>query len=130
MSAPAPITTHQEIVRGDDYRIADQRALSWSSPQWPNLAGSTLTMVVGRLDPNIPAIAALSTVTWTGSVPAGPVTTTATLELTSAQTKQVPVDCLDYSLIATLADGDRVTLAIGKLTVQGEPAAQTFIPSP
>ncbi len=44
------LTTHQTIVAGDDYKAADNRALWWESGEWPDLAGATLTMVIGKTE--------------------------------------------------------------------------------
>lgn len=126
-----PIEAHQEIVRGDTYKAAEGRALTWASSDWPNIAGSSLTMTVGHLDPNIPAIAASPSIKWTGSVPAGPAIWVATIELTATQTAEPPEGCLDYTLAATLPDGDVVTLAIGQLTVLTQPGSEGVqLPSP
>lgn len=121
-----PLSTHQQVVAGDDYKAADGRALSWASGSFPNLAGATLTMVVGHeqwnLYGNLP-------VTWTGTVPSSPANPTlVTLSVTSAQTLALPQDEYDYVLTATLADGDQWTIAIGKLTVQASPGTLPLYP--
>lgn len=115
----APIIVHQEIVRGDDFKAAEGRALVWESPQWPNLAGAILSLVVGS---HLPNIYGGLPVTWLGLVPAGVPTWTATIELTHVQTALVNEGCWDYTLTATLLNGDVVTLATGQLTVLANPA--------
>jgi hypothetical protein len=119
MTSIAPVISHVEIVKGDDYRAAEERALVWSSPQWPSVAGATLSMVVGS---HLPNIYGGLPVTWLGSVPAGTPTWTATIELTHVQTALLSEGCWDYTLTATLLDGDVVTLATGQLTVLANPA--------
>jgi hypothetical protein len=65
--------------------------------------------------------------TWTGTVPASPDSPqTVTLDVAAAQTATLARDEYDYILTATLADGDVVTIALGKLTVQAAPG--TFLP--
>lgn len=122
----SPITTHQQVVAGDDYKAADGRALSWSSGMWPDLASATLSMVVGHsqynLYGNLP-------VTWTGTVPASPdAPTTVSLDVAAAQTAALVQDEYDYMLHAVLSDGDVITLAIGKLTVQANPGTVSLFP--
>lgn len=117
----SPLTTHQQVVAGDDYKAEDGRALSWTSAVFPDLAGSTLTMTVGHVTQNIygnmPAF-------WTGTVPASPdAPQTITLDVTALQTSALPADEYDYTLTATLLDGDKWTVAIGALTVQASPTA-------
>lgn len=121
-----PLHIHQEIVAGDDYKAADGRALSWSSTSWPDLAGATLTMVTGHTQQNLYGNLP---VTWTGSVPASPASPTEiSLDVTSAETSNFAADEYDYQLTATLADGDKVTIALGKLTVQAAPGAFPLYP--
>lgn len=119
MTATAPIISHQEIVRGDDFKAAEGRALAWTSPQWPNLAGATLAMIVGSALPN--TLGGLP-VTWPGSVAAGAPIWVATIELTHVQTAAVGEGCWNYTLVATLPDGDVQTIATGQLTVLANPA--------
>lgn len=122
---PAPIISHQEIVRGDDFKAAEGRALVWTSSQWPNLAGATLTMKVGADRPR-----ALETATWAGSVPAGTPIFIATMELSHTQTGAITAGCYDYVLVATLPNGDVVTLATGPLTVLSAPGQAPLLPIP
>jgi hypothetical protein len=124
---PAPIISHQEIVAGDDFKAAEGRALVWSSPQWPNLAGAALKMVVGL---NPPSAYTLTPVTWTGSVPAGLPVFIATMEPTHTQTSALAAGCYDYTLSATLPNGDVVTLATGPITVLAEPGSPQLLPLP
>lgn len=109
------VNTHLEFVQGDDRKARDGRALTWSSPTWPNVAGATLTMIVGHdsqdIYGNVPQ-------TWTGTVPSSPPSpSTVSLDVTSAQTLGLPGGQYDYTLTATLTNGDKVTLAAGQLSV-------------
>lgn len=118
---------HLVMVSGDDYKLADQRAFLWTSGDWPNLAGATLTLVIGHtaqdIYGNLPQ-------TWTYTMPGSPSpTTTAIFEVTSAQSGGLGRDDYDYTLTATLSDGDKVTLAIGQLTSEASPGQLSIIPS-
>lgn len=122
MTAAAPQIVHQEIVKGDDYKAAEGRALVWASPQWPNLAGASLAMVVGPGEPNI--FSGLWPITFTGAVPAGVPIWTATIEMSHIQTGAITLPgCYDYALTATLPDGDVETLATGQLSVLAAPTS-------
>lgn len=118
-----PLTTHLEIVAGDDCKVADGRGLIWSSPSWPDMANATLTMTVGQ---HQPVLSGVLPVTWTGTVGSAPSPSSISLDVTSAQTGVLPADMYDYTLVATLPSGDRITVAVGKLTVQASPTT----PSP
>lgn len=125
-SGRMPLDTHQQVVAGDDYKSADGRALTWSSDTWPDLAGATLTMTVGHEQYNLYGNLPL---TWEGTVPASPDHPgTISLDVTSAQTASLAPDEYDYQLTATLADGDKVTLAIGKLTAWASPGTTPLYP--
>jgi hypothetical protein len=114
-----PLTTHLELVAGDDCKVADGRGLAWTSPSWPDLSGATLTMVIGH---DRPPLGEVLPVTWTGTVPASPPSPSSIfLEVTSAQTGVFASGMYDYTLQATLTNGDLVTVAVGKLTVQASP---------
>lgn len=125
MSAPAPIIVHQEITAGDDYKAAEGRALTWQSPQWPNLAGASISLVWGFDQANI---LGASPVTWTTIQPSTPASTLATVELSHEQTKEAAEGCFDYVLRAVLADGDTFTLATGQLTISVEPGLALLDP--
>jgi hypothetical protein len=121
-----PLVIHQNVIAGDDYRAEDGRPLSWPSGVFPDLAGATLSMVVGHnqynLYGNLP-------VTWTGTVPSSPdAPPTVSLDVTAAETIVLVQGEYDYTLTATLADGDKVTIALGKLTVQATPGTVSLFP--
>jgi hypothetical protein len=124
----APLEVHQQIVAGDDCKAADGRALTWTSgpvQPWPDLAGATLTMLVGQSRPNLGIVP----VAWTGTVPGSPAApTTVSLDVTAAQTILLPEGEFDYQLSAVLADSDTVTIAQGKLTVWAAPGTPPLFP--
>jgi hypothetical protein len=124
----APIKVHQQIVAGDDYLEFYDRALTWHSTMWPDLSGSTLSMVVGQT--RTVDISGVLPVTWTA--PATPTDSkgvqTVTLELTSAETGIVPAGEFTYLLTAIFPDLTRVTIAQGKLTVWAAPGIAGIFP--
>lgn len=120
-----PLTTHLEIVAGDDCKVADGRGLIWSSPSWPNLAGASLTMTVGH---STLTLSGLLPVTWTGTVGSAPSPSSISLDVTSVQTGVLPPTMYDYTLLATLPSGDRITVAVGQLTVQASPSQPAIFP--
>ena len=131
---PAPLDTHQEIVAGDDYMAADGRALVWGPSQyWPNLSGATLSLIVGHNEFSITSTLPL---TWTAVIPLsegengqpGPPVTLASLDVTGADSLNMPPAEYDYLLNATLLDGDTIALAAGKLTVLGAPGTTPLFP--
>jgi hypothetical protein len=114
------LNTAQEIVSGDDCKAADGRGLSWSSPRWPDLAGATLTMVVGHH--TLQPLSGSLPVTWTGAVPSSPSSPfTVFLDVAAAQTGVLTAGTYYYTLAAVLPSGDKITLAVGNLTVQAPP---------
>lgn len=123
-----PLESHQQIVSGDDCKAVDGRALTWTSgpvQPWPNLAGATLSMVIGH---NQPGIYGSLPQTWTETLPGSPASpTTVSLDVTATQTALLLGGIYDYMLSATLVNGDVVTLAYGKLTVFPRPGTLTTI---
>ncbi len=123
---PAPITTWQQIVAGDDAKAADGRALTWTSALWPNLASATLTLTIGHANLNMYGNLPLTVAGSVPNTPANP--TTVSLDMTAAQTSQLAAGTYDYTLSAKLADSDVVTIALGKLTVQAAPGQIALAP--
>ncbi|MGZ4530822.1 MAG: hypothetical protein ACXVXP_00550 [Mycobacteriaceae bacterium] len=121
-----PLSTHQELTAGNDAKLADGTALEWESALWPDLAGATLTMVVGHEQYNLYGNLPL---TWTGAVSALiPSPSAIHLDVPAALTSNLPQDEYDYQLTATLPSGDAITIAIGKLTVYAAPGTVPLYP--
>jgi hypothetical protein len=122
-----PLDTHLQIVAGDDYKAADNLAPSWTSQMFPtNLAGATLTLTIGHtqynLYGNLPIVV-------TGTVPASPASPkTITLDVAGTVTANLPAGEYDYQLDATLADGDKIAVAIGHLTIYAAPGTVPLYP--
>lgn len=119
------LTTHQSLVAGTDSVAADGNALVWaptgSNIHWPDLAGATLTLIVGHNDENVYGNLPL---TWTGTVPSSPDNpTSVSLDVTAAQSANLPADEYDYLLSAVPTNGTKFPLALGKLTVEAAPGA-------
>lgn len=118
------VSTHLELVQGDDCKVADGRGLVWASPTWPDVAGATLAMVVGH---NSQDIYGDVPVTWTGTVPDSPPSpSSVSLGVTAAETILLAGGQYDYTLTATLTNKDVVTLAAGHLSVIPTPNAPTL----
>ena len=116
-----PLTTHQEVTAGADSVAANGNALTWASEHWPDLAGATLTLTVGRSDYNFHGNLP---VTWTGQVPASPDNpASVSLDVSAAQTAVLNADEYDYALSAKLTNGTVYSVALGKLTVFAAPSA-------
>lgn len=120
-----PIEVHKVVVAGDDYLAADGRALEWFCREFPTLANAEVEMVIGYDSNNIYAV----TVNSWKKTQSGTATTTAVLEPTHTQTAVLLEGCYDYILRATMTDKSKITLAFGKLTVQGEPGLAPLQPA-
>lgn len=123
-----PLDTYQQLTAGNDAKLADGSALVWVSAKWPNLAGATLAFVVGH-DRHFCPFSNLP-LTLTGIVPTLPASPSAvSLEVPSATSLSLVEGQYDYLLTATLTSGDKVTLAIGKLTVYANPGTVPTFPT-
>lgn len=123
-----PLDTSQQLTAGNDAKVADGTALVWVSAKWPDLAGATLAFVVGH-DRHFSPFSGLP-LTWTGTVPTLPDSPSAvSLEVPAAESLNLPEGQYDYVLTATLLSADKVTLAIGKLTVYVNPGTVPLFPS-
>lgn len=107
VTSPVVDASNVQIVRGDDYKNADGRALfaGTTFANAPSLSGGTVTLKVQR-----------------GATPftkAGVVTGAATcyVELTTAETAALPTGKPRFDLEAALANSDIVTIAQGTLEV-------------
>lgn len=99
-----------ELVQGDDYDNDDDRALGWSSGEWPDLTGGSVTFYLDR------AAGVFSKAGTLETVGAG-VTQSIYVELTDTETATFDIGTEDFQVLATLASGNKVTLAIGKCRV-------------
>lgn len=123
----APLDQHIELVAGDDYKAADNRALSWTSQEYPSdLSSAVLTLTIGHeqynLYGNMP-------ITVTGTVPASPASpTTVSLDVPGSATANLPQGEYQYMLTAKLADGDEETIARGNLTMFAAPNTEPLYP--
>ena len=102
--------TSISIIRGDDYRNADGRALTFSGATWPTLTGGAVALIVD--------------VNGTPTSYAGVITGAQScyVELTDTQTALLTPGAYDYDLQATLAgvDGSVITLVQGLLLVSAD----------
>lgn len=113
---PVTSTSNIVVLAGDDYRVADGRALAWediSGSRWPTLTGATIALHVS--DPQGP----------------GEFTASGTVVKGTGEHKRLTVDVpgssteewaarrtiARYRLLATLADASKVTLANGDFTI-------------
>lgn len=87
------------VIRGDDYLVADSRALEWTDADasWPDLTSATISVDIEGGP------------TFTGAVVGGNVQ----LELTDEQTSTLKIGPRAFSVRATIADGSRITLLSG-----------------
>ena len=118
-----PIIQYMSIVSGNDYLAADGRALTWFSPQFPDLTGAKITMTTGSLQSHLgnPLVFSPIPVVWTATVSGTPSKYVATLPVKASQTTAITEGAYDYVLTAELTDLSLVTLATGQLTVIGTP---------
>lgn len=98
------------LVAGDDYHVVDARALEFDGSEagWPSLVDADLTWRCHA--PEI-ALVIEAMVVDPGSSPR------VVVELSSAQTALLPAGRHPFDLLAVLANGHRVTLAMGQVTV-------------
>lgn len=113
MTIVSPVATDGTsitLIRGDDYRNADNRALTFSGDSWPTLTGGAVALIV---DVNGTPTSYTATVTGAQSC---------YVELTDTQTALLTPGAYDYDLQATLAgvDGSVITLVQGLLLVSAD----------
>ena len=112
-----PDTSIITLVRGDDYPDADGRALRWSSSQWPDLTGATITFTAQHISQPASVLQTAGAV-----LPPEAGSQTVQVELTSEQTDLlIPgVRAYWYDLEAKLASDRIVTLVKGQMTVEAD----------
>jgi hypothetical protein len=112
---PAFNSANPRLVQGDDYRNADGRAILWQDPDgatWPTLTGATITLTAyyPYREPT-PAFTASGTV-----VTATGVSKSVRVDITAANTADLTAPlAYPFDVQATLSNGHKVTLVVGKL---------------
>lgn len=109
VTSPVGVASSLTLYVGDDYKSADGRSIDISSVSYPSLTGATVAMRARmRTDPN--------GLTFSGSVVNS---TTARIELTSAQTLSIGNGRGTYDIRATLSTSSAVvTLVEGTLVMK------------
>lgn len=100
ISFSGPVVEGGDVItyRGDTYLNEDDRALEWSSDDWPDLTGGSVVMIIKKV-----AQFAGTIVTPTG-------TAVVRLELSATQTATITAGRHNFQVVATQADGDVATL--------------------
>ena len=104
----SPVTvdgTSIAIIRGDDYLLTDNRALTFTGATWPSITGASIALKVNFSG---------AIVSYTGTVTAAD---SCYVELTDTQTAAMATGTFDYDLEATLSNGSIVTLVQGQALV-------------
>jgi hypothetical protein len=107
VAAPVAAGGDVTIVCGDDYLDDDDRALHWSSDDWPNLTGASVRLQIGGVGGQNVA----------GEVVTPPGTAEVLVELTRAQTHPLKKGRHEIAVEATLSNGSVVTLVQASMTV-------------
>lgn len=94
------------VIRGDDYKNVDGRAISFTLSNTPDITGATVKLYVAQ---GTPVFEASGTVTSS---------TTCYVELTSANTLSLSPGSVSYDLQITLLNGDIITPAQGSFIVR------------
>lgn len=96
------------VIRGDDYLLTDNRALTFTGSTWPTLTAGTVALKV-----NFAGVI----LTYSGTITAGQ---SCYVALTKTDTAGMATGTFDYDLEATLSNASVVTLVQGKLLVQAD----------
>lgn len=96
------------IVRGDDYLLTDNRALTFTGSTWQTLTGGSVTLKVNF---------AGTVTSYAGTVTGAQACYVA---LTDAETAAMPLGTYDYDLEAVLSNASVITLVQGSLLVQAD----------
>lgn len=117
--APVLATGEVVIVRGDDYKAANGRALSWTSTSWPDLTGASVYLDVKPVTPG-----AARSLRLTGSVVTPTGTAEVQVDVARTDTASLTPKRYAYNLVAALAtSGNVVTLATDTLKLIEQPVA-------
>ena len=112
IATPSPDSGSFTLYQGDDYQAAESRQLIWNLTGAPDLTGATVTLTIVSSAGSLTKTATLSD--------EGESTQVVTVTLTVTQTASLRSGVLAYDLSATLANGNVVTLARGKVTVKAD----------
>lgn len=93
------------VLRGDDYLLTDNRALTFTGSTWPSITGASIALKVNF---------AGTILSYTGTVTAAD---SCYVELTDTQTAAMATGTFDYDLEATLSNGSIVTLVQGQALI-------------
>lgn len=93
------------VLRGDDYLLTDNRALTFTGSTWPSIIGASIALKVNF---------AGTILSYTGTVTAAD---SCYVELTDTQTGAMATGTFDYDLEATLSNGSIVTLVQGQALI-------------
>lgn len=93
------------VLRGDDYLLTDNRALTFTGSTWPSITGASIALKVNF---------AGTILSYTGTVTAAD---SCYVELTDTQTGAMATGTFDYDLEATLSNGSVVTLVQGQALI-------------
>lgn len=93
------------VVRGDDYLLTDNRALTFTGATWPSITGASIALKVNFSG---------AIMSYTGTVTAAD---SCYVELTDTQTAAMATGTFDYDLEATLSNGSIVTLVQGQALI-------------
>jgi len=110
ITTPSPDSGSFTLYQGDDYQAAEPRRLISNLTGAPDLTGATVALTIVSSAGSLTQTATLSD--------EGESTQVVTVTLTDTQTASLRSGVLAYDLSATLANGNVVTLARGKVTVK------------
>lgn len=109
MVSPVTAAGDIDIVHGDDFADADGLALDWIEPStgWPVLTGATIELTSGGF-------------TKAGTVVDPTGTKKVRVELTAAESATLNQGTGRYTVRATLASGNKITLVQGNFIVRAD----------
>lgn len=111
--SPVAASADVTLYAGDDYASSEARALVWTLTGAPDLTGATVTWLAAWHSGTLSQAGVVSD--------AGEAAQTVTVQLTDTQTAALPAaEIVRYDLGATLANGNKVTLARGAVRVVGD----------
>lgn len=89
------------LIIGDSYTVTDDRPLEWTSDAWPSLVGALVNFSCGAVNLQAQIVEADGT-------------KRVRVNLSSADSRRLPLSPNRFKLTATFNSGDVVTLAMGK----------------